>query len=176
VGELSTANTHPFRRGNWVFAHNGTVRNVAAVRARTSARRLLELEGDTDSELFFAYLMSRLDDAGLADAPIGPATDAVVREAVLEAVALEDFGTLDALLSNGASLYAMRFGRPLFLLERHPLTAVSSSKEAGEVPIARRHCVVVASEPLTDEPWESLESGSLLRIDPAPEPSVTKVV
>src|SRR5437867_878525 len=47
VGEISLANTHPFQRGRWVFAHNGTVEDVAFVRSRTSPARLRECEGET---------------------------------------------------------------------------------------------------------------------------------
>src|SRR3974390_1825079 len=36
VGDTSLANTHPFERGRWVFAHNGTVKDVGWLRAGTS--------------------------------------------------------------------------------------------------------------------------------------------
>src|SRR5580704_9705367 len=42
VGETSLANTHPFRRGRFVFAHNGTV-NAATLAARSSPARLAEI-------------------------------------------------------------------------------------------------------------------------------------
>lgn len=161
VGALAPENTHPFQRGRWVFAHNGTLRNVAAVRARTSPERLAELGGDTDSELFFAYLLTRLDEAGVTFERPSAAADRAVRDAVHAAAALDDFGTLDALLSNGESLWAMRFGRPLYLLERRASSA--------------RRCVLVASEPLTDEPWSPLEHGTLLRLDPLPEPRAIRL-
>ncbi|MBK9000477.1 MAG: class II glutamine amidotransferase [Myxococcales bacterium] len=171
VGELSPDNTHPFQSGPWVFAHNGTIKNTREIRRRTSGVRLAELRGDTDSELFFAYLLSKLDEAGVAGGPVGPATDRAIRDAVLEAVALDEFGTLDALLSNGQSLYAMRFGRPLYFLERRP--SERAIDDELDVPLTRRHCLLVASEPLTDERWMLLEHGALLRLDPAPEPQVT---
>ena len=34
----------------------------------------------------------------------------------------------------------------------------------------RRHAVFVASERLTDEPWEEIGDGSLLRLDRVPSP------
>jgi len=64
----------------------------------------------------------------------------------------------------------MRFGRPLYMLERKPGSEAPLVLDGGEVPIGRRHCLVVASEPLTDEGWTPLESGTLLRIDPSPAP------
>ena len=173
VGPVRRENTHPFQRGNWVFAHNGTVKDVTWLREQVSELRLGEIRGDTDSELFFAFLLSRLDAAELTTAPVGPATDEVIRSALLEATARSDFGSLDALLSNGEALYVARFGRPLFFLERVPDGRWPGAVESGAVPVARRHCLVVASEPLTDEAWTPLEPGTLLRMQADPEPRST---
>src|SRR5262245_23710635 len=49
VGDLALANTHPFRRGDLVFAHNGTVAALAAVTAQIAPAHLAAIEGDTDS-------------------------------------------------------------------------------------------------------------------------------
>lgn len=50
VGCTALANTHPFRRDAFVFAHNGNISPIRAVAARASVRRLAEIEGETDSE------------------------------------------------------------------------------------------------------------------------------
>jgi glutamine amidotransferase len=167
VGPLALVNTHPFRHGDWVFAHNGTVKDVAWVEARTAPERLAERSGATDSELFFAYLLTKLDEAGVTGEGASRRTDDAVRRAVLAATERPDFGTINFLLSNGGSLYASRFGRPLHLLERNPRGADDEPAEApsGEVPIEQRRCVVVASEPLTDEPWTPIEQGAMLRLE-----------
>ncbi len=39
VGDTSLANTHPFERGRWVFAHNGTIKDVAWLRSQISSAR-----------------------------------------------------------------------------------------------------------------------------------------
>ena len=65
VGPTRLENTHPFVSDGWVFAHNGTIQHQDALRARCSGRRLREITGDTDSELFFAYVLTRLDENGL---------------------------------------------------------------------------------------------------------------
>src|SRR5262249_51687789 len=48
VGEPTFANTHPFGSGRWVFAHNGTVRDIDYLRRRTSPQRRAGISGETD--------------------------------------------------------------------------------------------------------------------------------
>ncbi len=176
VGCSSLENTHPFQSGRWVFAHNGTIKDVAFLRDRVSPARARAIRGQTDSELFFAYLLTRLDQANLTDAEPGPETDAVVRQAVRDVRARPDFGACNFLLSDSICTYAHRFGRSLFLLERGPADAVRRHRESSEGVVVqtpwsqRRHAVLVASERMTDEPWEELADGMLVRIDRFPLP------
>src|SRR6516162_1871951 len=78
VGETSLVNTHPFQRGRWVFAHNGTVKDVAWLRAHTSLERATEIRGETDSEILFAWLLTRLDETGVAHVPANHDTDRAI--------------------------------------------------------------------------------------------------
>ena len=134
VGEVSLANTHPFRRGAFVFAHNGTVK--AALPA--SAARAAEIEGATDSERLFAFVLTHVDAAG------------DVRRGVLAAVRAlgDDIGSASFLISDGARLFAHRLGRTLYTL-------------------ARPHATIVASEQLTDEPWVEVPERALVEITSA---------
>lgn len=143
VGGTSLANTHPFRRGRWVMAHNGTVENLAAVTARCSPRRLAEIDGDTDSERLFALLMTFIDEHE-GDAESG------LRAAVGELRAVPRLGAVNFFLSEGERLYALRLGRSLFLLDR------------TRGPGRRTPSLAVASEQLTDEPWSDIPEGTLL--------------
>jgi len=176
VGPTSIDNTHPFRRGRWVFAHNGTISKLGWLAVQVSAARRAELVGQTDSELFFAYLLTRLDEAGLSDGPIELATDAVIRRAVADARAVPNVGAFNFLLSDGQALYAHRFGRTLCLLERGPDDEVRSSRKSVEGIVVqtpwsqRRRAIFVASEAMTDEPWQTIEDGTLLRLDRTPHP------
>ncbi len=136
-GEVKLANTHPFRRGQLVFGHNGTVQTLEPLVARTSAARRAEIEGETDSEQLFAFLATHVDDA--ADLESG------ITAAVRELHALGDLGSTSFLLSNGSQIFAHRLGRSLDVLVR-----------TGETP-----AIVVASEPLTDEAWTQLPERSL---------------
>ena len=176
VGCTSLENTHPFQSGRWIFAHNGTIKDVEFLRASTSAMRKAEIRGETDSELFFAYLLSRLDAAGLTAAVPGLETDAVLRQAIRDVRARPDFGACNFLLSDSICTYAHRFGRSLFLLERGPTDKVRVNRESSEGVVVQtpwsqqRYAVLVASERMTDEPWEELSEGMLLRIDRFPLP------
>jgi glutamine amidotransferase len=176
VGCSSIENTHPFASGRWVFAHNGTVKDVDFLRARVSAARAREVRGQTDSELLFAFFLTRLDEAGVTEEEADAVTDRVIKEAVREARAHANFGSYNFLLSDAKGMYAHRFGRSLFLLERGPHDAVRVQRESSEGVVVqtpwsqRRHAVLVASERLTDEPWEELPEGMLLRIDRTPLP------
>lgn len=170
VGVTSMENTHPFRRGRWVFAHNGTIKDIAYLRSSASAARLAELGGETDSELFFAFLLTRLDEAGTQN------PDLTIVALTREVRARPDFGAFNFLLSDGNVTYAHRFGRTLFLLERGPEDVVRKTRESHDGTIVqtpwsqRRQAIFVASEQLTDEPWEAIADGMLLRIDSRPSP------
>jgi glutamine amidotransferase len=176
VGNCALENTHPFRVGRWVFAHNGTIKDVDWLRGRASATRLAEVRGETDSELFFAYLLTRLDDAGVPDAAPGAKTDAVLASATREARERPDFGSVNFLMSDGETMYAHRCGRTLHLLERGPEDAVRSVRSSRdgtkvETPWSqRRHALLVASEHMTDEPWQAVGEGMFLRLDRLPLP------
>ena len=135
VGEVSLLNTHPFQRGRFVFAHNGTVKDVNALRARTSVDQLAQLEGDTDSERLFAFVLTFVD--ALGDTRLG------VAAAVRALHSLGDIGTANFLMSDGTHLYAHRLGQSLFALAREGVS-------------------MIASEPLTDEPWTALPERALV--------------
>jgi glutamine amidotransferase len=143
VGKLSIANTHPFQRGRFVFAHNGTVHAIASLVRWTSKAQLAQVEGDTDSERLFAFVLTQIDDAGDIERGIA--------RAIATMQSLGDIGAASFLLSCGERLFAYRSGRTLFTL-------------------ARGGATLVASEPLTDEHWREVPESGLVVID-RPRPS-----
>jgi predicted glutamine amidotransferase len=181
IGDTSIVNTHPFRRAGWVFAHNGTVNDVAWLRASTSPERLAEIEGETDSELLFAWVLTRLDEAGVAGIPASSQTDRALASAARTARERAGFGAFNFLLSDGNATYAHRFGRTMFLLEKSPGDAVVARRESCDGTVletpwsAGRSAVIVASEKINDEPWQSIEDGALLCVERLPAPHVRLV-
>ena len=135
VGATSVSNTHPFRRGDYVLAHNGTITNVPALLARAAPTTF---EGDTDSERLFAFVRTHVDEVG--DVERG------VCAAVRSLRALGDIGSATFLFATPTQLYAHRAGRALFTLTRAGTT-------------------MIASEPLTTEPWVEIGEGALVVLD-----------
>lgn len=163
VGPQRRANTHPFRRGRWAFAHNGTLHDLPALARRTSAARIAEVEGDTDSERYFAHLLTALDEAG-GDAAMEQRALLGATRALVAAPPFGRDGGANFLLGDGQTLYAFRLGRPLFLLDRGTLAR-------GR----RRPAILVATEPLTDERWSEVPEGALVSLTASALPRVERL-
>ena len=183
VGPTRLENTHPFVNDGWVFAHNGTIQHQDELRARCSGRRLREITGDTDSELFFAYVLTRLDENGLVRLADDGARDLVttlMSDLTAELRSLR-IGAFNFVLSDGQTTFAHRFGRSLFVLERGPSDPVRELRPVDDGAAimtkwtTRRHAVFVASERITDEPWREIDDGTLLRIERTPSPRIVAV-
>jgi predicted glutamine amidotransferase len=139
VGPIGLDNTHPFVRGDVVLAHNGTVRELAALEARTAPEHAAAIRGDTDSERVFAFVLTCIDEAGEIGRGLRAATH-VLRDLERSSVTL--------LVSGGDSLFAYRQGRSLYALARSRGSRVSAA--------------FFASEPVTDEPWLEVPEGALV--------------
>ncbi len=142
VGPVGPLNTHPFRRGRWVFAHNGTIDDVGWLERETSSARASEIEGETDSERFFAWVLTRLDEASVTEGAAVERVDEVLRRCVGRALDQPRLGAANFLLSCGENMWAFRKGRTLHVLER--------------AWTKRRQAVLVASEATTAGPWREV--------------------
>ncbi len=178
VGEISIPNTHPFLKGKWIFAHNGTIDDLNFLRERISATRLSEIEGETDSELLFAFILSQLDAQGLTEQPPNEKTDELLKSIFAELFERPGLGFFNVFLSNGETLYVCRFGeKQLFILERGPHEGVHHkyiSHEDGtviETPWKKRgYALFIASEKMTSEDWQEIPDRTVMRIDRLPKP------
>ena len=158
VGQVSPENTHPFAHGRWVFAHNGTLQDFAAGRTRMLAAIPADLQsrilGMTDSEHIFYLLLGKLRTAtGNLDQPTSAESVLTVLAEVLPlldawfpAHGIEET-KLNFLLTDGRLIAATCWKHSLHVLER-----------VGE-------CVMIASQPTSDGPWEPERQGSLLVVD-----------
>jgi predicted glutamine amidotransferase len=128
VGSIDPFNSHPFRHGAWMFAHNGSLWGFEHHRPYLLDNTDDELKnlifGATDSEHLFYYLLSALRRAGLPTDGRGPVdvshASEVLRAALgplfLRAAALGiDPPKLNYILTNGKVFFAQRAGMELYL-------------------------------------------------------------
>src|SRR5262249_57761624 len=74
TGQLSEANTHPFRQAGRLFAHNGVIHGLPDLDARLGPAGAL-VRGETDSERVFALITEETAPArGDVTARIGAAS------------------------------------------------------------------------------------------------------
>jgi predicted glutamine amidotransferase len=167
VGRVAPENTHPFQRGPWLFAHNGTVPDWERVRPALEERiepsLRTALQGETDSERCFLLFLSRLrlrcdpERAEVESAAAALAeTVAAVRQ-LAERPGLEASTTF--LATDGRLLLACRRRRTLFI--------------SSPAPDASGRCeyVAVASEDPGEPPpggkraWRLLPEDALVAVD-----------
>ena len=136
MGGLRLENTHPFCLGPYSFGHNGTIIDFP---------RLLEPgvkapAGDTDSEVFFNFLMRDFDPGHVRPC---------LRRAVQTVIERSAFSGVNFLFTDGSKLYAYKLG----VFELHW--------------VSRPGQLVVASERMTDhEQWHDVRDDVLLTLDP----------
>jgi len=129
----------------------------------------LELEGETDSEVYFHRILQCIDEHGINDG---------IEKAVKEAREGAR-GGLNFLLSDGERLYAFRYSKAsasyysLYVLRREPSERGpfgSESKETGAMlhskSLMGEKAVLICSEKLTKEDWEEIPPGTLITIEP----------
>lgn len=164
VGGISIENTHPFRarlRGrDWIFAHNGTVNRLERLSVNGYRPK-----GTTDSEVAFHHLLTRLE---ALDKRAGEEEEARVIAGAAREVS-ED-GRVNFLLSDGTTLYAYHDGhKSLHYLERFddPERVRLADDEDYVVDlklpnVSTDSSVVIATVPLTKEPWTEMAPGDFL--------------
>ncbi len=188
VGVKDYMNSHPFRFGRWILAHNGTIfsfdklRDWVVERIRPEQRPLIF--GTTDSEHLFHYLLTALAEAGVdptghdpIDAPVAAAAlrgavDALYVEASRIA---EDHPIVNFILTNGETFFAMRAGKELYLsTQKVRCSDAETCPEPNKVcleaarPGPKVNHLIVSSERIGDEDiWECMDQGQLVWLDAA---------
>ena len=162
-------NSHPFAYKNWLFAHNGSVdRAFLLPRLREEYRRAIQ--GETDSEVYFYWLLQNI---------IGCGNVLFGIEQAMKGVMPRPHTGLNFLLSDGRRLYAFRYAKrlkdyySLYRLERKlaeslPKESLSSKTNLllRTTSIDQEKAVLVCSEKLTSEHWQEIENGHILMIRP----------
>ncbi|HZD23670.1 MAG TPA: class II glutamine amidotransferase [Acidimicrobiia bacterium] len=174
VGKVSIENTHPFDHGPWVFAHNGTIGGIEHVGTRLDIGLYGPTFGETDSELVFRWILNRMSTYGLS--PDSPAHDlepilSLVEDSLSELIrfgieaGVEQRPSLNFILSDGRHMVASRWGNSLHWTFRRGVSdcVFCRSSHCEHADEAYR-AVVIASEPITNEPWLEIPEGSLVGV------------
>ena len=130
-GRHTIVDTHPFQYGQWVFAHNGNIKDFASHRPQILQRIAPRLRnfilGETDSEAFFYLLLSKMQQRCELNRKGYPLEDLAQasREAISEIESIvgpmtprdadpptETFLTF--LLTNGKTMIAHQGGKNLY--------------------------------------------------------------
>lgn len=175
VGNVDNPNCHPFSFDNLSFAHNGTIRNFAAIK-----RKLLDslkdnsyfsIHGETDSEHFFALfhniLHTEFKHYGLNE----------MEEALLKAiktintlqkeVGKNDYCSLNTVLTDGENLIATRYDsskegpkNTLFYSVGDYVLPTTGKGLMNNSNPDQAGALIVASEPINEMETEWVEIGS----------------
>ncbi len=176
-GKPALRNTQPFQRElggrAHVFAHNGNLPDIRDQCALETSR--FTPIGETDSEFAFCCLLERFEAVWAAANGRLPSVESrleIVREF---AASFRPLGALNFVYTDGDTLFVHSHRRKhddgeerppgLHLLMRSGNQQAIDLSQSGVImaPIAQE-LTLVASVPLTDEPWEPLIEGDVIAI------------
>jgi predicted glutamine amidotransferase len=158
AGGRSLLNTHPFAMNGRIMAHNGGIGELATLDAHLGEYAHL-VQGDTDSERFFALITKETD---AHDGDVGAGITAAARWIAANL----PLSSLNTIVIAPGELWALRYPdqHALHIIER-PSPQLRSSTSSFHVHTAQVPTVVVASEELDGETgWRMLASGELVHV------------
>jgi glutamine amidotransferase len=183
AGGATVENTHPFEYQGRIFAHNGVIGDLPALRERLGGYAEL-VHGATDSELFFALINKCIDEcSGDIGAGIAAAANEMAANITLY--------SLNLILTTATDLWALRYPdtNHLYILERsisgfggesepesRSLSGIgrefdersmSGIMRVRSAALSVLPATVIASERMDPTAnWRLLESGELIHVDP----------
>lgn len=188
-GALNILNTHPFQFGNWVFAHNGNIKNFDHHKEQILSHIDPELKrfilGSTDSELIFYFILTKLKkeiDLSNRVCPYSKLEKAVklsmeeIQKIIGPYSLIDNAGEsetyLTFLMTNGESMIAHQGGKQLYYStykrscpDRESCSSFSEVCEAATTTGHVNH-LIFASEPLSgDNIWLPMKLGETLGVD-----------
>jgi len=166
---IQRTNCHPFQYRNWLFVHNGAVREFPTVKRDLmfgiSPELFTEIKGTSDSEVLFylALTFGMADDVARGVARMAGFVEEVGRRHGVEHPLQMTLG-----ISEGEKLYGFRYSsegssRTLYYSENIDAIRDIAPRRADRFSSDAR---AVVSEPLSDlkEVWIPLEEASLLTV------------
>jgi len=176
-GEPALRNTQPFQRElagrAHVFAHNGDLPGVNE-RLVLGSDRFTPV-GDTDSEFAFCCLLEQIEELWGRSSGKLPSVESRLEVIAGFAARIRPVGSFNFLYSDGDTLFVHAHRRKqddgdtrppgLHLLARDSDDQAVDLSESGIMmaPTAQE-LALVASVPLTDEPWEPIQEGEVVAL------------
>jgi predicted glutamine amidotransferase len=176
AGAPTRENTHPFEQHGRLFAHNGVLGGLDALRSRLGEHSAL-VQGSTDSELYFTLMTKRIEEN---DGDIA----AGIIQAAREIAADIPLYSLNMLLTTPEDVWALRYPdtNELWVLERSIAAlggpsasdaddgfdgrSMSGITRVFSGQLAILPSTVIASQPMDTNPlWRLLEPGELIHVD-----------
>lgn len=174
VGAVSYVNAHPFAYDAFLFAHNGTIYDFPSIKQaitqEISESIFTRLQGQTDSEYFFALLMEYVQQdtsRSMIDTMIHAFNKSIKKiYAAKHAVGNTSLFKLNTVLTDGKTLIATRF---ISDLSQEPLSLFYASARPLICPECKKNEAegyVISSEPLTEvtTEWREVPKNSMLII------------
>jgi predicted glutamine amidotransferase len=160
---VNERNSHPFRYGQHVFAHNGAIHPQDRLPEMLPAAAERELAGTTDSERYFLLIMSRL-------AANGGDVVAAIAEATADIDRRFEANSLNAILLSPDKLYAISWFHhariPEAKLRQHGYERADEIAAYFDLAyLETGDAVVVASSGWRQAGWTPLENRQVLVVD-----------
>jgi predicted glutamine amidotransferase len=170
---VQQSNCHPFRRGRWLFVHNGYLGGYHAVRRElmlaVDPELFPDILGSTDTEVVFHLALT----LGLEDGPIEALERTVgVIESVARAHGIPDAVQATFGVSDGTTLWAVRYateGRQRSLFASADVGAIRRLHPENErFKRLSGDDRVIVSEPFSDLPgvWQEIPEATAVTVRP----------
>ena len=164
---IQQTNCHPFRHGEWLWMHNGSIRDFGMTKRdlmlAVDPSLYSSIEGSTDSELMFYLALSM----GLSDDPVTAVEQmAGLIEKVAECHGITNPLQMTVSITNGETLWVFRYSterqsRSLFY-STHFRTLRELYPDNERLASVSEETRLVVSEPLVDLPgaWNEVPESS----------------
>lgn len=147
---VSEDNTHPFVYKDFTFIHNGAIIPPSALDPHIDPKFAGLIQGDTDSERYFYFLMTMVEKHGFVEG---------VKECIKTITSTMDYSSINAMIMNEDTYIVVCEHHP----ERHPDWAPADYYELKYRKDAQG--VLVASTGWNQPGWEVLPNHKMLVVD-----------
>ncbi len=190
IGGVNTYNCHPFIYQNWMFMHNGQINNFSAI--KRALRHLLDddiynwIRGETDSEHLFALFLQLAKGKDLSQlthiAQLLQTTFKTIQQ-LLHQTGVDTTSYYNICMTDGQRIIASRYctdshiaPESLHFLEGSYFWSKNNGLETN--PQKPQHCVLIASEQLTDfnDQWQVVPGNHFLLVDSDYSVSIKPIV